>query len=97
VTRARENGLTLAQVACEAKSNGITAIPDVLTLLGLKGCTVTIDAMGSQKQIAHQIREQKGHEVLQVKGNQPTLEANLVDFLTQCLETDFAGLSHDVH
>ena len=94
---ASDNGLTLAQVACEEKSNEITAIPEVLKLLSLKGCTVTIDAMGTQKEIAQQIREQKGHSVLQVKGNQPKLEANLVDFFTQCLETDFAGVPHDVY
>ena len=58
---ASENGLTLAQVACEEKSNEITAIPELLKLLNVKGCTVTIDAMGCQKAIASQIREQKGH------------------------------------
>ncbi len=56
---ASENGLTLGQVACEEKSNEITAIPELLRLLNLKGCTVTIDAMGCQKEIAAQIREQK--------------------------------------
>lgn len=94
---ASDNGLTLAQAACEEKSNEITAIPEVLKLLSLKGCTVTIDAMGCQKKIAGQIRQQKGHYVLQVKGNQPTLEADLVDFFAQGLETDFVGLAHDVH
>ena len=58
---ASENGLTLGQVACEEKSNEITAIPELLKLLNVKGCTVTIDAMGCQKAIASQIREQKGH------------------------------------
>lgn len=94
---ASDNGLTLAQAACEEKSNEITAIPEVLKLLSLQGCTVTIDAMGCQKEIAAQIRQQKGHYVLQVKGNQPTLEADLVDFFADALETDFAGLTHDVH
>ena len=53
-----ENGLTLAQVACDEKSNEITAIPEVLKLLSLKGCTVTIDAMGCQTEIVQQIRTQ---------------------------------------
>lgn len=94
---ASDNGLTLAQVACEEKSNEITAIPEVLKLLSLKGCTVTIDAMGCQKEIAAQIRQQKGHYLLQVKGNQPTLEADLVDVFEHGLETDFAGMTSDVH
>ncbi len=46
---ASENGLTLGQVACEEKSNEITAIPELLRLLNLKGCTVTIDAMGCRR------------------------------------------------
>ena len=51
-----ENGLTLGQIACEDKSNEITAIPELLKLLSLRGCTVTIDAMGCQKEIAAEIR-----------------------------------------
>jgi predicted transposase YbfD/YdcC len=94
---ASENGLTLAQAACEEKSNEITAIPEVLKLLSLKGSTVTIDAMGCQKEIAAQIRQQKGHYVLQVKGNQPTLEADLVAFFEECLESEFASAVHEVH
>lgn len=54
---ASENGLTLTQVACEKKSNEITAIPEMFKLLSLKGCTVTIDAMGCQTEIAAQTRE----------------------------------------
>ncbi len=67
---ASESGLTLGQVACEDKSNEITAIPELLKLLNLSGATVTIDAMGCQKEIAAQIRRQKGHYVLALKGNQ---------------------------
>ena len=50
-----ETGLTLAQVATAEKSNEITAIPQVLDLVSVKGCTVTIDAMGCQKDIAEKI------------------------------------------
>ena len=92
---ATENHLTLGQVACEEKSNEITAIPELLKLLSLKGTTVTIDAMGCQKEIATQIRQRKGHYVLQAKGNQPTLQANLVNQFNACIETDFAGVEHD--
>jgi predicted transposase YbfD/YdcC len=92
-----ENHLTLGQIACEEKSNEITAIPELLKLLSLKGATVTIDAMGCQKEIAAQIREQKGHYVLQVKGNQPKLEEQLVDYFGRCVEADFAGVEHERH
>lgn len=86
-----QNGLTLGQVACQEKSNEITAIPELLKLLNLKGCTVTIDAMGCQKEIAAQIREQKGHYLLALKGNQSSLERDLQRLCGQALDEDFAG------
>jgi predicted transposase YbfD/YdcC len=92
-----ENGLTLGQVACEEKSNEITAIPELLKLLSLKGCTVTIDAMGCQKEIASQIREQKGHYVLALKGNQSSLHSEMQALFESGLETNFAGLKHSLH
>ena len=54
---ATETGLVLGQVAVEEKSNEITAIPELLTILELVGCIVTIDAMGTQKEIAKTIVE----------------------------------------
>jgi predicted transposase YbfD/YdcC len=72
-----ENHLTLGQVAVDAKSNEITAIPQLLQILELHGAIVTIDAMGCQKEIAHQIVEGGGDYVLAVKDNQPTLHAEL--------------------
>jgi hypothetical protein len=57
---ATRNGLVLGQQATDAKSNEITAIPELLEVLLLKGCIVTIDAMGCQKKIAQQIRDQGG-------------------------------------
>jgi len=65
--------LTLGQVAVDAKSNEITAIPLLLELLDLKDCIVTIDAMGCQKDIAAAIRAREGDYVLAVKDNQPDL------------------------
>jgi predicted transposase YbfD/YdcC len=91
------SGLTLGQVACEEKSNEITAIPELLRLLNLKGCTATIDAMGCQKEIAAQIREQKAHYVLGLKGNQSGLEADMVRLLEEGLDTDFRGLRQVTH
>jgi predicted transposase YbfD/YdcC len=73
-----DNGLTLAQVAVEDKSNEITAIPELLKLFKVKGCTVTIDAMGCQKEIVDDIREAKAHYVLAAKENQPHLYEDLV-------------------
>jgi predicted transposase YbfD/YdcC len=92
-----ENSLTLGQVACEEKSNEITAIPELLKLLSLKGCTVTIDAMGCQKEIAAQIRRQKGHYVLALKGNQSGLEADMQRLYEGGIDTDFAELRHELY
>ena len=92
-----ENGLTLGQVACEEKSNEITAIPELLKLLNLKGTTVTIDAMGTQKQIASQIREQKGHYVLALKGNQSSLQDDMQRLFEEGMQTNFQGMKHDVY
>ena len=70
---AAKNRITLGQLAVGEKSNEITAIPKLLDLLTVKGCVVTADAMGRQKEIADKICEKKADYVLQVKGNQKTL------------------------
>ncbi len=67
------NQVVLGQIATDAKSNEITAIPRLLEMLDITGSVVTIDAMGCQKTIAEGIVDQGGHYVLQVKGNQATL------------------------
>jgi predicted transposase YbfD/YdcC len=69
-----ENRLVLAQLATEEKSNEITAIPLLLKQLSLKGCIVTIDAMGTQTKIAEQILEQEGDYALALKENQGNLD-----------------------
>ena len=74
---ASQAGLTLGQVAVDAKSNEITAIPQLLELLDLRDKVVTIDAMGCQKDIAAAIVAKKGDYVLAVKDNQPTLHAEI--------------------
>lgn len=78
---AKENGLCLGQVKTSEKSNEITAIPELLELLALKGCTVTIDAMGCQKDIAEKIIDKKADYILAVKGNQGNLEEAISDTL----------------
>ena len=70
---ATASGLVVGQVATDAKSNEITAIPALLRLLALEGATVTIDAMGCQTAIAAQIIEQRADYVLALKDNQPTV------------------------
>ena len=72
---ATDLGRVLGQEKVAGKSNEITAIPELLQALTLKGHLVTIDAMGGQKAIAAQIVAQKGDYLLAVKGNQPTLPA----------------------
>jgi len=76
---ASANNLVLGQRKTDAKSNEITAIPELLRVLDLTGSTVTIDAMGCQKSIAGQIVEQKGDYVLAVKENQHSLLADIKD------------------
>jgi predicted transposase YbfD/YdcC len=74
---AGQSGITLGQVAVDAKSNEITAMPELLQLLDLQEKIVTIDAMGCQKEIAQTIVEGGGDYVLAVKGKQPTLHTEL--------------------
>ena len=72
--------LSLGQVATEEKSNEITAIPKLLDLLEIKGCIVTLDAMGCQRAIAEQIVAQGADYVLAVKDNQPQLHEAIQDY-----------------
>lgn len=83
-----EARLTLGQVATEAKSNEITAIPLLLELLDLKGATVTIDAMGCQREIAKKIVDGGGDYVLALKDNHPKLTAAVSEEFTKALEAD---------
>ena len=80
---ANENQLVLGQLAVDEKSNEITAIPALLNLLYLKGCIVTIDAIGTQKEIASTIIEQGADYVLQVKDNRKTLREDIAYYLEQ--------------
>jgi predicted transposase YbfD/YdcC len=70
---ATANRLVLGQCKVESKSNEITAIPKLLKMLELKGCIVTIDAMGTQTKIAQEIVGRGGDYVLALKGNQGNL------------------------
>lgn len=82
------NGLTLAQVKTDTKSNEITAIPRLLELLDLRGALVTMDAMGCQTEIAEAILEGGGDYLLAVKGNHPSLEAEISEVLDNSTPDD---------
>ena len=69
------NGVVLGQVKTDEKSNEITAIPELLKLLSICGCLVSLDAMGCQKAIAQAILDKEANYLLAVKGNQKRLEA----------------------
>src|SRR5436190_2470214 len=83
---ASEYGLSLGQVACAEKSNEITAIPELLRLVDIKGAIITIDAMGTQKAIAADIIDGGGDYVLALKGNQETLHQAVIDHIDEQLE-----------
>lgn len=76
---ANVNHMVLGQVKVNEKSNEITAIPKLLEVLELKGCIVTIDAMGCQKEIAKKIIKKEADYILAVKGNQGSLEEGVKD------------------
>lgn len=92
---ATESQLVLAQVKVDAKSNEITAIPDLLRTLELRGCLVTLDAMGCQRAIAEQITTQGADYVLALKDNQPDVFEEVADcFLLADADSD-DGVRHD--
>ncbi|HXZ81461.1 MAG TPA: ISAs1 family transposase [Terriglobales bacterium] len=93
---ASEFGLSLGQVACAEKSNEITAIPELLRLVDIKGAIITIDAMGTQKAIAAQIIEREGDYVLALKGNQETLHQVIIDHIDEQLDGELGDACEHV-
>ncbi len=91
---ASENRLFLGQVKVEDKSNEITAIPALLELLDISGCIITIDAMGTQTDIAHQIQAQGADYVLALKANHPTLHAQVKQWFETAQAQNFEGIEH---
>lgn len=94
---AHEAGLVIGQRAVDAKSNEITAIPELLDILVLTGAVVTIDAMGTQKDIAAKIRERKADYVLALKGNQGTLHEDVKDFFDDPVLSNECPVHTDTH
>jgi len=94
---ASHNGITLGQRKVDDKSNEITAIPQLLRLLDVKGCIVTIDAMGCHTHIARAIRDEQADYVLRVKDNQKHLHQDLVDWFDYADQVQFEGMQHAYH
>jgi predicted transposase YbfD/YdcC len=94
---AAENRLVLGTASVADGSNEIAAIPELLRMLDLAGAIVTIDAAGCQVENARIIRQQKGHYLLAVKDNQPTLRAAVEAVLDRACEADFVGVRSDGH
>ena len=91
---ARTNRMVLGQVKVDDKSNEITAIPQLLKLFDLTGCTVTIDAMGCQTEIAQVITEAEANYVLALKGNQGTMHQDVMTMVQEGLATQFKEIAH---
>lgn len=91
------NGVVLGQEKTAEKSNEITAIPELLNTLAIKGCIVSIDAMGCQKTIAEKIIKKKGDYLLALKGNQGNLFEEVKSFFSVAKENMFKNVQHDFH
>jgi predicted transposase YbfD/YdcC len=92
-----EHGLVLAQEKVDSKSNEITAVPRMLQLLNLKGAIVTLDAMGTQTEIAQQIKSGDGDYVLALKGNQGKLFQQVEGWFDQAIARDWQGIEYSYH
>lgn len=87
-------GLVLGQEKCLEKSNEITAIPALLTMLVVKGAIITIDAMGCQKKIASKIIKKEADYILAIKGNQANLYKEVIDMFNKAKTPEFANYVH---
>ena len=94
---AHDQGIVLGQVKTEEKSNEITAIPELLKIIDIKGCTVTTDAMGCQKKISKAICKGGGDYVLALKGNQGLLHEEVELYLKDAKEREFKGVEYSFY
>jgi len=92
---ASANRVVLGQIKTDSKSNEITAIPELLDLLDISGCTVTIDAMGCQKDIAQKILDQGADYILAAKGNQKHLHDKIKQMFDDAEASGFKHIKHD--
>jgi len=94
---ANHSRMVLAQLRVQEKSNEIDAIPELLKMMELAGCVVTIDAMGCQKTITQDIRDKGADYVIALKGNQGSLHENVKLYLDDALKRNFRDVPHDSH
>ena len=94
---ASASGVALGQTRVEERSNEITAIPQLLEMLQIEGCIVTIDAMGCQKEVASKILDERADYVLAVKKNQGRLHEDVHDTFDLARKSSFDSLDHDYH
>jgi predicted transposase YbfD/YdcC len=94
---ASHNRVILGQVKVDEKSNEITTIPDLLKVLDLQGCIVTIDAMGTQTAIAQEIVARGGDYILSLKGNHRNLHEDVEQLFDWALQTQFQDIAHEYH
>jgi predicted transposase YbfD/YdcC len=94
---ATQNRLVLGQIKVDEKSNEITAIPELLKLLELSGCIVTIDAMGCQQEIVKLITEQNADYIITLKKNQGSLYKNVEQLFKSAIRTDYQGIDKSAY
>jgi len=90
-------GVTLAQVRTATKSNEITAIPELLAALDIAGATITLDAMGCQREIVQTITAAKADYIIAVKNNQPSLAQAVEGLFAPALRADQRELPQDIN
>ncbi len=92
---ASEQSVVLGQIKCAEKSNEITAIPELLRILDVEGCIVTIDAIGCQKTTVRQIAEKRADYVIALKGNQGILHQQIKDYLDWAERSGFQQINYE--
>lgn len=93
---ATNNRLVLGQVKVDSKSNEITAIPELIKVLSLRGCIVTIDAIGCQKEIVKLIAKQEADYVITLKKNQSSLYKRVEALFSEALRNKYQGFIHSI-
>lgn len=94
---ASNTGLVLGQTKVNEKTNEIKAIPVLLDLLMIKGCIITIDAMGCQKEIAKKIIDKEADYVFSLKGNHGDLHDDIKFFFNDCIKNNFKTIDNDYY
>lgn len=94
---ASESEVLLGQRKVDAQSNEITAVPELLKLLFVKGCIVTVDALNCQKETAQAVIDQQADYVFALKANHPQLYQDVIDWFDWAQARDFREVAHSFH